>query len=209
MVYLLLFRAGPARATRKHKRRTGPDELMAGGHQEMHAIGVPHSSIPKYVGAERKDGRMVLRRRRTRSDENLPEIVRFARDAAARDPQAFSAAQRAVEIWLSDYAEVARLAGESDRGETTATRQLIEGFSAASASREALQAGDSTEAIFNEQVAIAQGQAGQGVTKEWVVGFMHIRCIAVGLMFGLLGHKEACIEFGRRFREFTAMATEQ
>lgn len=48
--------------------------------------------------------------------------------------------------------------------------------------------------------------AKMGLMKEWVVGFMQIRCIAIGYMFGLLGNEKAARQFGDLLHRFSNSA---
>lgn len=146
---------------------------------------------------------MAFRRKQAAPEPQVPEIVRVGREMAARDGLAFNVAQEAVGDWMKEFPEIAEAAGRSDQGATRPTRLMIEAFSSASAVRGAVDAGDSAEAIFNEQAAIAQEQAST-TTKQWVVGLMQIRCIAVGYMLGALNQEQKAREFGDLFREFMA-----
>lgn len=150
----------------------------------------------------RRGNKKKQRGTKQQQGEELPDIVRVGRELAARDALAFEVAQEAVQDWLKMFPGVADAAGHSDGGATTPSRMLIEGFSAATAAREAYAAGDDVEGIFNEQAFIAQEHATRGITKQWVVGFMQIRCIAIGYMFGFLGNEKAAREFGDLFRNF-------
>jgi hypothetical protein len=119
---------------------------------------------------------------------------------ASRDPLAFQVAEEAVKDWMALYPEIAELCGQSDHGATRPARMLIEAFASARAVRLALDAGEvSGEAILNEHYGIAQEQARKGVTKEWVVGFAQIRCIATGYMLAMLGNAEVAEDFKSRF----------
>lgn len=130
-------------------------------------------------------------------------MVRVGRELAARDALAFRVAQEAVGDWLEErFPDMAELAGRSDEVATRPARMLIEAFSSASAVRAAASAGDDPDAIFNEQAAIAQEQSAGGTTKEWVVGFMQLRCIAIGYMLGSLGDEDATRQSGDLFRDF-------
>jgi hypothetical protein len=127
-----------------------------------------------------------------------------ADDMANRDPVALEVAKHALSDWLAKYPELAQLAGESDHGATGTPRMLTEAWAAASAVRGVSEAGASMDGLFNEQCFLAQNQARVGITREWTVAFMQIRCISIGYMLGFLGHENEAAEFGAEFRAFMA-----
>ena len=57
---------------------------------------------------------------------------------------------------------------------------MAEGYTAARSAAGTVEDGASPMAIFERQSTIVFDQAERGVTKEWVVAFMQIRCIATG-----------------------------
>jgi hypothetical protein len=134
----------------------------------------------------------------------LPEPQAAPLGRAARDPQVMEVAKRAVRSWLERFPDVAEQAYASDDGRTSEETLVTEGCNAADATRGYIASGDSPLTIFEKQSAIAFDQAEAGVTKEWVVGFMQIRCIATGYMLHNLGHDTTMKEFARLFREFFA-----
>lgn len=154
------------------------------------------SDRPKVYGAL-----VVFRRSKSQPSDDVPEILRVGGQLAARDGVACQVAEEAVGDWLKMFPAVANAAGASDAGATTPARMLIEAFSAAGATREALAAGDDAEALFGEQAFIAQEHAAGGVTKEWTVAFWQLRCIAIGYMLGALGERTQAERFGLLFRE--------
>ncbi len=74
---------------------------------------------------------------------------------------------------------------------------------AAAAAQAAVRAGDDDpHPMFSAQFDIAREQTAMGVSTEWVVALMQIRCFAAGYMLGALGHRESCDELGRLFNAF-------
>jgi hypothetical protein len=128
------------------------------------------------------------------------KLLRMNREMIVRDPVAAQVAQETVKDWIERLPEFAQHCGESDHGATGVERMLVEAYAAASAARQAVAAGETSgEAILNEQYAIAQQQAASGVTKEWVVGFAQLRCIAIAYMLGTVGPTEVAEDFGSHF----------
>jgi hypothetical protein len=121
---------------------------------------------------------------------------------AVEDAEAYDVAKRAVEAWRDRFPHVVEQAETSDGGRTTPAVLVAEGYTAARSARGTVDRGDAPITIFERQSSIAFDQAERGVTKEWVVAFMQIRCIATGYMLHALGHDAEMKEFGRLFREF-------
>jgi hypothetical protein len=137
---------------------------------------------------------MAFRRRPKRiepSGVSESNIVELGREMALRDGDAYNAARGAVELWLRAFPEIAQAAGESDSGATTPSLMLVHAFAAASAARAAIGAGERLEAVLTELETIGRDEAQAGSTKEWVVGMLQIRCLAVGNVLSLLGRKDA------------------
>lgn len=145
---------------------------------------------------------MAFRRLKDRNE--IPaEFVPLARRMANDDPLVFEVASQAVNDWLERFPRIARAAGQSDDPATRSTRMLSEAYMAASATQSAVRAGDhDPNPLFNFQFGIAQEQTAMGVSTEWVVALMQIRCFAAGYMLGALGHRESCDELGRLFNAF-------
>jgi hypothetical protein len=123
---------------------------------------------------------------------------------AMKDAQARDVATRAVRAWLTRFPEVARQAHDSDGGRTDRSTMLAEAYSAAEATRGLVASGDSALTMFEKQSSIAFSQAEEGVTKEWVVAYMQIRCISTGYMLETLGCEATMRHFARLFRDFFA-----
>lgn len=121
-----------------------------------------------------------------------------------RDEEAYEIAERAVQSWFERFPEVAEQAHDSDGGATPRSALVDEAYEAAVSTRDFAAASDSALTIFEEQSTIAFTQAETGVNKEWVVGFMQIRCIATGYMLTRLDHDTTMREFSGLFRDFFA-----
>lgn len=134
------------------------------------------------------------------------ELQTAAAKMSASDPDAFSIAQEVVKDWLEHYPVLAQRAGESDGGANGATRLLVEAFSAITALKDSLANGspDDAEALFNTNIEIAQDQARTGVTKQWVVAFMMVRCIATSYQLFMMGRREAADNFRALYDEWSA-----
>lgn len=145
---------------------------------------------------------MAFRRLKERNE--IPaEFVRLGRRMASDDPLVFRIASQAVDDWLERFPRIARTAGQSDDPATRSARMLSEAYMAAAATQAAVVADDHDPTVmFNAQFAIAREQTALGVSTEWVVALMQIRCFASGYMLGALGHRDACDELGRLFNAF-------
>jgi hypothetical protein len=149
------------------------------------------------------EGALMGFRRAKDREETPAEIVDIRRQLAQDDPLVFQVASQAVSDWRERFPHIARAAGAADDRATRSTRMLSEAFTAASATRTAVAAGGGQPGpIFSEQFGISQEQAGMGVSKEWVVALMQIRCFASGYMLGVLGRRQDCDELGRLFNAF-------
>jgi hypothetical protein len=145
---------------------------------------------------------MAFRRLKERN-ETPAEFVRLSRRMANDDPLVFRVASQAVNDWLERFPRIARAAGESDDPATRSARMLSEAYMAAAAAQSAVRVGDGDPTLmFNVQFGIAREQTALGVSTEWVVALMQIRCFASGYMLGALGHRDACDELGRLFNAF-------
>jgi hypothetical protein len=138
-----------------------------------------------------------------RDDDRVPEPVASPLPGVAvEDAEAYDVAKRAVQSWRERFPHVVEQAVRSDGGRTTPATLVAEGYTAARAARGTVEDGATPMTLFERQSTIAFDQAERGVTKEWVVAFMQIRCIATGYMLHTLGHDAEMKEFGRLFREF-------
>ncbi len=136
-------------------------------------------------------------------DERVPEPVSSPLPGVAvEDAEAYDVAKRAVQSWRERFPHVVEQAVASDGGRTTPATLVAEGYTAARSARGTVEDGATPMTMFERQSTIAFDQAERGVTKEWVVAFMQIRCIATGYMLHALGHDAEMKEFGRLFREF-------
>ncbi len=135
------------------------------------------------------------------ADAGKVDVASVIPGVGARDTTAFKVAERALDSWLERFPDVARQAQESD-GSTKRGRVLAEAYTAATATRLALEEGDEAAVIFDDQQMLANAQTEAGMTREWVVAFMQIRCIAIGYMLSQLGRRDMTSELGRLFREF-------
>ena len=136
-------------------------------------------------------------------EERVPEpLAAPLPGIAVEDAEAYDVAKRAVQSWRERFPQVVEQAVGSDGGRTAPATLVAEGYTAARSTRGAVEDGATPMALFERQSTIAFDQAERGVTKEWVVAFMQIRCIATGYMLHTLGHDAEMKEFGRLFREF-------
>lgn len=142
--------------------------------------------------------------RRLKDRKGVPaEFVRLSRRMANDDPRVFRIASEAVNDWLERFPRIARAAGGSDDPATRSTRMLNEAYMAAAAAQDSVRVGDDDpDAMFAAQCGIAREQTALGVSTEWVVALMQIRCFAAGYMLGALGHRESCDEIGRLFNAY-------
>jgi hypothetical protein len=136
-------------------------------------------------------------------EERIPEPVSSPLPGVAvEDAEAYDVAKRAVQSWRDRFPQVVEQAVTSDSGRTTPATLVAEGYTAARSTRGTIERGATPMTLFERQSTIAFDQAERGVTKEWVVAFMQIRCIATGYMLHALGYDAEMREFGRLFREF-------
>jgi len=136
-------------------------------------------------------------------DDRVPEPVSSPLPGVAvEDAEAYDVAKRAVQSWRERFPHVVEQAVASDGGRTTPATLVAEGYTAARSARGTVADGATPMTMFERQSTIAFDQAERGITKEWVVAFMQIRCIATGYMLHALGHDAEMKEFGRLFREF-------
>ena len=116
-------------------------------------------------------------------DDRVPEPVSSPLPGVAvEDAEAYDVAKRAVQSWRERFPHVVEQAVASDGGRTTPATLVAEGYTAARSARGTVEDGATPMTMFERQSTIAFDQAERGVTKEWVVAFMQIRCIATGYM---------------------------